>query len=96
MRRRVRATAPIAARFVSLPAGIERARSWAGLRPLTPDGLPMIGRSARVDNLILATGHGHDDDLRRLGDPCRQVDLKNHVQRFKIVKGFAEARRNRK
>ena len=30
-----------------------------GLRPLTPDGLPMIGRSRRVDNLILATGHGH-------------------------------------
>jgi D-amino-acid dehydrogenase len=57
--RRVRATAPIAARFVSLPLGIERARSWAGLRPLTPDGLPMIGRSSRVDNLILATGHGH-------------------------------------
>ena len=57
--RRVRATAPIAARFVSLPAGIERARSWAGLRPLTPDGLPMIGRSSRVNNLILATGHGH-------------------------------------
>jgi D-amino-acid dehydrogenase len=59
LERRVRATAPIAARFVSLPAGIERARSWAGLRPLTPDGLPLIGRSRRVDNLILATGHGH-------------------------------------
>lgn len=57
--RRVRATAPMAERFVSLPTGIERARSWAGLRPLTPDGLPLIGRSARVDNLILATGHGH-------------------------------------
>jgi len=57
--RRVRATAPMAGRFVSLPPGIERARSWAGLRPLTPDGLPLIGRSPRVDNLILATGHGH-------------------------------------
>jgi D-amino-acid dehydrogenase len=57
--RRVRATAPIAERFVSLPAGIDRARSWAGLRPLTPDGLPMIGRCPRVDRLVLATGHGH-------------------------------------
>jgi D-amino-acid dehydrogenase len=57
--RRVRATAPVAARFVALPPGIEQARSWAGLRPLTPDGLPLIGRSPGVDNLILATGHGH-------------------------------------
>ncbi|HEY1365889.1 MAG TPA: FAD-dependent oxidoreductase [Gaiellaceae bacterium] len=57
--RRVRATVPMASRYVSLPAGIDGARSWAGLRPLTPDGLPLIGRSPNVDNLILATGHGH-------------------------------------
>lgn len=57
--RRVRASAPKAARYVALPSGIERARSWAGLRPLTPDGLPLIGRHPGVDNLILATGHGH-------------------------------------
>src|SRR5207245_10798530 len=57
--RRVRATVPMASRYLSLPPGIEGARSWAGLRPLTPDGLPLIGRSPRVDNLILATGHGH-------------------------------------
>jgi D-amino-acid dehydrogenase len=30
---------------------------WAGLRPCSPDGLPIIGRDARVGNLILATGH---------------------------------------
>jgi D-amino-acid dehydrogenase len=57
--RRVRATVPMASRFVSLPPGADHARSWAGLRPLTPDGLPLIGRSPSVDNLILATGHGH-------------------------------------
>ena len=28
--------------------------TWAGLRPCTPDGLPVIGR---VDGLVLATGH---------------------------------------
>ncbi|MEM7531180.1 MAG: FAD-dependent oxidoreductase [Chloroflexota bacterium] len=32
--------------------------TWAGYRPMTPDGLPYIGRSERVDNLIFATGHG--------------------------------------
>jgi D-amino-acid dehydrogenase len=32
---------------------------WCGLRPLTPDGLPFIGRHDVAHNLILATGHGH-------------------------------------
>jgi D-amino-acid dehydrogenase len=31
---------------------------WGGLRPLTPDGLPIIGRSQIWKNLIIATGHG--------------------------------------
>ena len=30
---------------------------WRGLRPMTPDGLPMIGRPAGYDNLVVATGH---------------------------------------
>jgi D-amino-acid dehydrogenase len=30
---------------------------WAGLRPCTPDGLPVIGRPAALPSLILATGH---------------------------------------
>jgi D-amino-acid dehydrogenase len=34
-----------------------RAEFWAGLRPLTPDGVPVIGRT-RFTNLILNTGHG--------------------------------------
>lgn len=52
-------------------AGIERAvreyihldekltvhETWAGLRPTTPDGMPIIGRSPHYRNLILATGH---------------------------------------
>ena len=30
---------------------------WAGLRPCTPDGLPIIGAFEEVPNLIVATGH---------------------------------------
>lgn len=30
---------------------------WRGLRPCTPDGLPVIGRSRQVSNLITAGGH---------------------------------------
>jgi D-amino-acid dehydrogenase len=35
-------------------AGIE---PWTGLRPVTPDGLPLLGRAPRLGNLIVATGH---------------------------------------
>jgi len=31
---------------------------WRGLRPLTPDGLPIIATSKTWSNLIIATGHG--------------------------------------
>ena len=30
--------------------------SWAGLRPATPDGLPILGRTP-LPNLFVATGH---------------------------------------
>jgi D-amino-acid dehydrogenase len=30
---------------------------WHGLRPCSPDGLPYIGRSNKIGNLVLATGH---------------------------------------
>lgn len=31
---------------------------WYGFRPSSPDGLPYIGRSQKMDNFIIATGHG--------------------------------------
>jgi D-amino-acid dehydrogenase len=31
--------------------------AWRGIRPCTPDGLPVIGRSARIENVVFATGH---------------------------------------
>jgi D-amino-acid dehydrogenase len=36
---------------------VMRAEFWCGLRPMTPDGTPVIGRT-RYANLHLATGHG--------------------------------------
>ncbi|MEV0002935.1 FAD-dependent oxidoreductase [Micromonospora sp. NPDC050980] len=32
---------------------------WSGLRPCTPDSLPLIGRAGGWDNVSVATGHGH-------------------------------------
>jgi D-amino-acid dehydrogenase len=31
--------------------------TWCGMRPFTPDNLPIVGLSTRVPNLLLATGH---------------------------------------
>ncbi len=36
---------------------VAKASFWCGLRPMTPDGPPVIGRE-RYDNLYLNTGHG--------------------------------------
>ena len=36
---------------------VGRAEFWTGLRPMTPDGTPILGR-CKLDNLLLATGHG--------------------------------------
>jgi D-amino-acid dehydrogenase len=38
-------------------AELEPLEIWRGLRPCTPDGLPIIGRSPRHDNLVVAAGH---------------------------------------
>lgn len=36
---------------------VQRAEFWTGLRPMTPDGTPILG-TCRVKNLLLCTGHG--------------------------------------
>jgi D-amino-acid dehydrogenase len=35
----------------------EKENVWHGLRPCSPDGLPYIGRSKKIKNLVFATGH---------------------------------------
>jgi D-amino-acid dehydrogenase len=40
------------------PAGdLSRAKFWSGLRPMTPDGTPIIGPS-HIEGLYINTGHG--------------------------------------
>jgi glycine oxidase len=36
---------------------------WAGLRPMTPDGLPVLGRDPEVSSLVYACGHGKNGIL---------------------------------
>ena len=54
---RVRATLDAGIRTLR---GIDAGRVtevWRGIRPCTPDGLPIIGRSERLQNVVFATGH---------------------------------------
>lgn len=55
--RRVEAIVRGAREFMNVPETIRYHEIWRGLRPCTPDGVPIIGRTARYPNLLLATGH---------------------------------------
>ena len=56
--RRVEAIRRGVARYLTLdPDAQPLVEVWRGLRPCTPDGLPIIGRSRRVENVIVAAGH---------------------------------------
>lgn len=43
--------------YLREPATGTTMRAWVGMRPMTPDGLPVIGRMPGNDNLFVATGH---------------------------------------
>ena len=39
------------------PDDFDGIQPWSGLRPCSPDGLPYLGRTRAVSNLVVATGH---------------------------------------
>lgn len=55
--RRVNAIVRGARGMLSLPEKLAVSELWRGLRPCTPDGMPLIGRARGTRNLWLATGH---------------------------------------
>jgi D-amino-acid dehydrogenase len=57
-RRRLDALTRAAPEYLVDPIGPRRVGEWYGWRPMTWDDLPIIGRSPRHRNLMLATGHG--------------------------------------
>jgi D-amino-acid dehydrogenase len=57
-RRRVASVERTAAARIAGLQGRRPLELWAGLRPCSPDGLPIIGRSAAREDVIVATGHG--------------------------------------
>ncbi|MDP2293639.1 MAG: FAD-dependent oxidoreductase [Actinomycetota bacterium] len=56
--RRSRRLVQRAAVVLDLPSDAQPARRWTGLRPATPDGLPVIGRLPHAPAVLVAAGHG--------------------------------------
>ena len=57
IRQRLDAITDGARRAIEGFEGAEQVAEWAGYRPCTHDGLPVIGTSQRHPGLLLATGH---------------------------------------
>jgi D-amino-acid dehydrogenase len=55
--RRVDAILNGAQQYFNIPKDPEILELWRGLRPCTPDGVPVIGYSKKYSNLFLCTGH---------------------------------------
>ncbi len=43
---------------IAVPVPSKDEKIWVGYRPLTPDGVPYVGRLKGLTNTVLATGHG--------------------------------------
>ncbi len=70
---------------------LSRATFWCGLRPMTPDGAPIIGATP-VQNLLLATGHGTLGWTMAAGTGRVIADLVSGRQPEIDVRGLAMAR----
>jgi len=55
--RRVRGIHRAVRRYLRDVPSLDEAQVWRGLRPCTPDGLPMLGRLDTPDNVLVAGGH---------------------------------------
>ena len=49
-----------ALRFIPCFKNLDIIRAYAGLRPYTPDGLPIIGPVCSMENLVISAGHEGD------------------------------------
>jgi D-amino-acid dehydrogenase len=55
--RRAESIVKLASKYLDV-SSMEEPTGWAGLRPLTPDSLPIVGPHPSEERLVLAVGHG--------------------------------------
>ena len=58
---------------------MEQAEFWTGLRPMTPDGTPIIGKTP-ISNLFTNTGHGTLGWTMACGSGKLLADLVSNVK----------------
>ena len=66
--------------------------AWAGLRPESPDGLPMIGPSPSLQGMLLATGHYREGILLAPITAALLADLILRGERAPSLERFAPQR----
>ncbi len=55
---RVKGLVDLARPVLGLPQNAQPTQPWAGLRPASPDGLPLIGRLSCDERVLVCVGHG--------------------------------------
>ena len=70
---------------------VSRAEFWCGLRPMTPDGTPVLG-GTKLRNLYLATGHGTLGWTMAAGTGCVMADVMSGKQTAIDMDGLTMAR----
>jgi len=70
---------------------VSRAEGWTGLRPMTPDGTPVLGQT-RYPNLLLNTGHGTLGWTMACGSSRAVADLATGVEPEISFDGLTAAR----
>jgi D-amino-acid dehydrogenase len=64
----------------------------AGIRPMTPDGMPIIGRLGDLENTYVSTGHGMQGITLGPGSALALTDLVLHGRQPDVLKPFTPAR----
>jgi D-amino-acid dehydrogenase len=72
------------------PLGAVKPR--AGIRPMTPDGIPIIGQLGDFDNVFVSTGHGMQGMTLGPGSAMALTDLVLHGHQPEVLNPFTPAR----
>lgn len=67
-------------------------QAWAGMRPMTPDGLPILGSVPEINNLFVATGHAMSGISMSLSTGLAMADLMSEGNSEINLKPFAADR----
>lgn len=84
--------AGVAAQIIPSMAGARVVGSWAGVRPMTPDRMPVIGRDPDVDGLIYACGHSRNGILLAPATAQAVADLATQTVPNQNLGAFAVSR----